>query len=460
MMKVRCRCLVGLLVGLLSLTACTDPEHDRGAGEAAALPKKLAIWLTEDGIDADAADLLAAVGVDQLVVRRGLILLSEGAPVVRLLSSPPVEGPIPTAAALEVRGLASTIDGDAADSVWAALEADFGDRPPAQLILDLPELGDDASGFVSRLAQRSGLAVVPVLTADQLDTELGREVVRAVHRCIVPAFGSQDADLRGIGVGDSRALSAKLAAISDLDVRVRVAMALRPKTSPEVDGWAEDADVLTDETVAEIKRVSTLNRSFLTRRPLIWGGRSFGVGETIAVAWVDAARLGLFLTECHRTILPEVGGWDLVSLPPVGPNLGLDREELIRYLAGEGPAPEIDVQIKRNGRNLSVRLANSSVFRSAITGFGNWVQVELESGALVATSRGTFDHVILGEVEDGEWRPNPTGGPNAVRFAETYLAPGEELETGTVRLPSSRSEVRVRWQVQVSDGSTVSGMID
>lgn len=459
-MKARSCCLALLLIGSLSLTGCADPKPVRGAGEVAPIPKRMTVWLTEDGIDGETAGRLAAVGVDQLVVRRGSILLSGGAPVVRMLSSPPVEGPIPTAVALEIRGLGSMIDEDAAESVWAALEADFGERLPTELILDCPELGDGASEFVSGLAQRSGLAVVPVLTAAQLDTEHGRAVARAAHRCIVPAFGAQDDDLRGLDEADSRPLSVKLAAVKDLDVRVRVAVALRPKTNPEVDGWGGDADVLTDETAAEIKRTSILDRSFLTKRPLTWGGRSFGSGETIAVTWVDAARLGLFLTECHRTILPEVAGWDLVSLPPVGPNLGLDREELVRYLGGEGPAPGIDVEVKRNGRNLSVGLSNPSVFRSAITGFGNWVQVELASGALVATSRGTFDHVILGEVKDGEWRPDPTGGPNAVRFAETYLAPGEELETGSIRLPSSRSKVRVRWQIQVSDGSVVSGVID
>jgi hypothetical protein len=68
--------------------------------------------------------------------------------------------------------------------------------------------------------------------------------------------------------------------------------------------------------------------------------------------------------------------------------------------------------------------------------------------------------VVLGTAEGGEWRPNPSGGPNAVRFVETYLAPGEEIETGKVRLPSSRSKVTVRWQVQVSDGSAVTGVID
>ncbi len=98
------------------------------------------------------------------------------------------------------------------------------------------------------------------------------------------------------------------------------------------------------------------------------------------------------------------------------------------------------------------------MFRSALTGVGNWLQVELASGALVAEDRGDFDRVILGRILDGRWQPRPAGGPGAVRFVENYLGPGEALETGIVRLPSSRSEIIVRWQVQLSDGSTVSGV--
>ena len=78
----------------------------------------------------------------------------------------------------------------------------------------------------------------------------------------------------------------------------------------------------------------------------------------------------------------------------------------------------------------------------------------------MASSRGGFDRVILGSMERGEWRPNPTGGPNAVRFVETYVAPGEELKTGAVRLPRTSSKVLVKWQIQLSDGSSVTGVID
>jgi hypothetical protein len=459
-MMLRSQRLGVFLTGLLVFSACSDTTRGKLTAEVAPTPRKTVVWLTGEGVDAETADELSSVGVDQLVVRRGAILLSGGAPVVQLLPSPPVDGSIPTAVELDIPHPVSKENIDAADAVWAALEIDFRDHLPSEIILDFRELGDGSSEFVSRLAAQSGLAVIPILRVSQIETELGQAVAKAAHRCIVPLFGSQGDDLRGLDDLNTQPLSVRLAALKDLGVRVRVAVSLRPRTEPAVDDWAEDIDALTDEAAAEIKRASTLDRSFLTKRPLTWGGRSFGAGQTIAVAWVDAARLGLYLTDAHRTILPEVDGWDLVSLPPPGSNLGFDREELIRYLDGEGPGPKIEVELERSGRNLTVHFGNNSVFRSAITGFGNWVQVEVASGALVATSRGSFDRVILGSMDQGRWSANPSGGPDAVRFAETYLAPGEQLKTGTIRLPSTRSQVTVRWQVQLSDGSMLSGIAE
>jgi len=448
------------LVGMVLLIGCSDHAIEHLAGDVAPTPRRLVVWLDGGGVDAETADRLADSGVDQLVVRRGLIRLSDAAPVVQLHPRPPIGGSLPVAVALELRGVASDVDEQAADAVWSALESDFGDRLPPELILDLPEVGEAAGLFVSRLARRSGLAVVPILTVSQLQTEVGRTVAQAAHRCIVPVFGAQDADLRGLDDMDTQPLAARLAAVESLGVRVRIAVALRPKTEPEVSPWAQDIDPLTDGDAAEIKRTSTLDRTFATRRPLTWGGRDFGAGQSIAVAWVDASRLGFFFRESQRVVLPEVEGWDLVSLPPAGSNLGLDRDELIGYLGGEGPDPAVDLRVNRDGRLLTVEMTNASIFRSAITGFGNWVQVELESGSLVASSRGSFDRVILGSLKSGEWRSNPTGGPDAVRFVETYLAPGESVKTGSIRLPSGRSRVVVRWQVQLSDGATLTGVVD
>lgn len=449
-----------LAAAMLFLGACSENGSERRAGDVAPTPRRMVVWLDADGVDAETAGRLAASGVDQLVVRRGAVLLSGRAPVVQMLPNPVVEGSIPTAVALEVRGLASKTDDHAADAVWSALEADFGGQLPSELILDLPDTGPSAADFVRRLAQQSGLAVVPVLSISQLQTDEGRAVAETAHRCIVPVFGSQGADLRGLDDLGTQPLKARLAAIRDLDIRIRIAVALRPRTEPEVSAWAEDVDGLTDGEVAEIKRSSALDRSFAIRRPVTWGGVAFAAGQTLAVSWVDTSKLNLYLGESQRMVLPEIGGWDLVSLPPPGNNLGLDREELIGYLAGEGPDPAVDVRVGRSGRSVTVSVVNPSPFRSAVTGFGNWVQLELERGALVTSSRGNFDRVILGSVRSGEWQPNPPGGPNAVRFVETYLAPGEELKTGTIRLPSSRSRITVRWQIQLSDGRTVGGVVD
>jgi len=439
--------------------ACSDGGSASFSGEVAPTPRRTVVWL-DDGVDVATAGLLAASGVDQLVVRRGEINLAGPAPVLQLRPAPTVEGPIPVAIALEVTGLDSGVSGEAAEAVWSALGAEFGDRLPSELILDLPVLGDEAGGFASRLAAESGLAVAPILTVEQLETEAGRRVAEAANQCIVPLFGTRNGDLRGLDEVELRPLADRLEAVRDLGVRIRVAVSLRPQTEPEVMPWGEDLNVLTDGEVADIRRGSNLDRSFEITKPVSWGGRDFGVGETLAVAWVDAAKLHLFFAESQRLVLPEIGGWDLVSLPPEGDTLGLGREELVRYLGGEGPAPEADVNVRRSGRSVTVRLVNRSPFRSAVTGFGNWIQIELASGALVARSRGGFDRVILGSTSSGQWKPSPTGGADAVRFVETYVAPGEEIVTGSVRLPSSRSRIVVRWQVQASDGSIISGVAD
>jgi len=459
-MKARASVLPVLLACVCALVGCGRDGSDRGSREVAPIPRRTVVWLTADGVDDATAAGLAAVGVDQLVVTRGTIMMSGGAPVLRLRDAPPVEGPIPTAVALEIRGLGSGITDETAAAVWTALEADFGTRLPAELILDLPELGERSHDLVAELAEESGLAVVPLLTISQVATAEGRAVVEAAHGCIVPVFGTAGTGLRGVDELGAQKLSDRLASIAELGARVRLAAALRPRTEPSVDGWAADIEPLTDEDNAEIRRSSTLDRSFLVKRAMSWAGREWTAGETVAVAWVDTAKLRSFLAESQRMVLPELAGWDLVTLPPPGSNLGLDRDELISFFEGAGPEPVVDVDLERTGHTVTVTLTNTDGFRSAITGFGNWVQVELESGSLVATSRGDFDRIILGALTNGQFQPNPAGGPNAVRFVETYLAPGETLEAGSIRLPSNRSRVVVRWQIQLSDGTAVTGVAE
>jgi hypothetical protein len=175
------------------------------------------------------------------------------------------------------------------------------------------------------------------------------------------------------------------------------------------------------------------------------------------VRWVDAARLHAALKEMHRLVLPEVAGWDLVALPPESRSLGLGRESLLRYLEGEGPAPEVEVEVKRDGRTVRVSLDNPGPFVTAVTNHGNWVQVSVEEGWLQARDRGGFDGLRLGNARGDDWREGDLDQFNGARFSEVYIGPGERLTSGSVRLPSSRSKVTVRWHLTLSDGSAVTG---
>ncbi len=199
----------------------------------------------------------------------------------------------------------------------------------------------------------------------------------------------------------------RLAALKDLGIRVRVAAALRPKTEPDVGGWAEDVDPLTDETVAEIKRTSTLDRSFLTRSPLTWGGAPSESASDhrggLGGCGADSASFSPKATapSCPRS---KAGIWFRCRRwGPTSVSIGTSSSAIS---VEEGPAPDHRCRYpaQRAGPDRS-NVVNSSVFRSAITGFGNWVQIELLAGSLVATSRGDFDRVILGSMERGEWRP-------------------------------------------------------
>jgi hypothetical protein len=94
-----------------------------------------------------------------------------------------------------------------------------------------------------------------------------------------------------------------------------------------------------------------------------------------------------------------------------------------------------------------------------VSGVGNWLEVSVVSGSLVAESRGSFDRLVLGSVEGDQWNPRYLGAPSAARYSEIYLAPGEQLNTGPVRLSSRRAQVRVRWQLLLSSGEVLTGSL-
>jgi hypothetical protein len=425
--------------------------------EVAPTPRRLVVWLGPEGLDAETAERMRAAGVDEVVVRRGSMNLAGRAPVLRFNSAPPIEGAIPVGIELEVQGVRGDLDRAAAESVWRAIDAELDGSVPAELILDMPRLTESLDEFLISLTEVSGVSVVPMLSFEQIQQEDGIRAARAARTCVVPAFGTDGADLRGVRELGPLPLWKKLEPLAGSGVRVRLAVVLTPRTEPALEGPGGDLDPLTG--FAKVSTTSTLDRTFTFETNANWSGRSWQKSDRVAVRWVDAARLNAALMEMHRLVLPEVAGWDLVAFPPEDQSLGLGRETLLRYLEGEGPAPIVEVDVQRDGRSMRVTMTNTGPFVTAVSNHGNWVQVSVEEGWIQARDRGSFDGLRLGNARGPDWSEGDLDRFNGVRFSEIYLGPDEQVSSGGVRLPSSRSKVTVSWNLTLSDGSAVTGQV-
>ncbi len=448
---------VVLSLGLLAVAACGGQSPV--ARDIPPTPRRLVVWLDDSGIDEVTAARLQRVGVDEVVMWRGSVDLSGQAPVLRIGSAGPVEGSIPLGIAVEVTGVRPDLGEAAATAVWRALEGDLRGALPAEVILDLPNLEPGLDEFVVALREVSGLSVVPVLSFTQLETDLGRRVAEASGSCVVPSFGTDGAVLRGIGERDPLPLRDKLEPIADSGVRVRIGIVIQPKTEPGLEGPGEDFDRLTENGVATVSTNSSLDRTFVFAKSVSWSGSRWSPGDAVAVRWMDASRLHAAIDESQKLLLPELGGWDLLMLPPAELELGLSRETLIRYLGGEGPEPVVEVDVRRSGRSVQVSLSNTGPFATAVTNHGNWLEVSVDEGWLTVDGRGSFERLARGTVSGGKWEQGDYERVNAARFFEVFVAPGEKVTSGTMQVSSNRSRVRVRYNLTLSDGTAVTGEV-
>jgi hypothetical protein len=446
-------------LALVGAVGCGSDVPRSGSGAVAPRPRRTVVWLDARGLDAATATRLQQAGVDELVVERGSVNLAGEVPVFRMTPAPPVAGSIPVALALRVDAVRENLGEGMASAVWRAIAAELGESTPVEIVLDLPEVSSGLADFVRALSNIAGVPVVPLLTPQQLREP---EAVRAVSKarsCVVPIAGTGHPSLRGVAELPTLSIVEKLNPLASIGVRVRLAVGLHPITVPVLSEWGDDINPLTEPENATVSTSSMLDRTFEINRPLEWSGRRWSAGEEAAVRWLDASRLNTSLAEAGRLLLPELAGWDLVPLPPEAGSLGLSREALIRYLEGEGPDPEVKVSFETSGSQISVSLENPGPFGSAVSGVGNWLEVSVVSGSLVAESRGSFDRLVLGSVEGDQWNPRYLGAPSAARYSEIYLAPGEQLNTGPVRLSSRRAQVRVRWQLLLSSGEVLTGSL-
>ena len=442
---------------VLAAAACGDVGRPAAAPGPASAPRRAVVWLTGEGLDEITAAELARVGIDEVVVRRGAIDLAGDAPVLRFNPGPPVAGGLPVGWLLAVEGAREGLSAGAATAVWRAVMAEASVTPPAEILLDLPQLPPGMADFVARLAAAAEVPLVPVLSVGQLETDEGPRVAAAAGRCMVPAYGTGHPDLRGAGEGGTVPLARKLEPLAGLEISVRIGIAMAPVTRPPLGRWGDDLGPLTEPENAEVRTSSELDRTFVVRRPLDWSGRSWAAGEAPAIRWWDVSRLHASLAEIDRVTLPEIAGWDLVPLPTAGARLGVSEEALVAYLGGDGPAPELQVEVARSGSTVRVSVSNPGPFASAVSGVGNWLEVAASQGSVVVSDRGSFDSIELGTRRGGEWKPLVREVADAVRFCENHVGPGEQLTTGSVRLTAPRAQVRVRWHVLLSSGQEAAG---
>jgi hypothetical protein len=431
----------------------TAPVADRVAEQPRQL-REFVVW-SEQAVDEEMAIRLAGIGVDRVVVRRGLIDLRSGSPVLRMSAAPSVAGDLDIGHWYYVTAGNRELNEESGALVWHSIASSL-DRLPSEVLIEFASVPRGADGFIRRLADQSGLPVILVIPGPQLGADAVRKASLAAHAVVVPAAGTSDADLRGLGEDRSVPLDERLAVLGRDGVPIRAAIGLRPTTVPSLDEWGEDLNLLTETGLGEISTVTDLDRKFSVRRSLDWSGLELRAGDAVEARWMDAARLSDAIQEIDRLSVPEVLGWDLIPFPlDDQAALGISSEAVFSYFEGYGPAPDLDVEVRRSGRTLRVTLTNRGPFVSAVSAFGNMVEVRIGSGQLVATDRGEFDRVALGTLKGGAWESAVGGDVNAVRFLEHYIGPGESIVSGAVRLPSWRTPYTVQWRVVLSTGEEI-----
>lgn len=442
---------VGAVLLIVLASACGGSQLSSGVVNRK-VGRTLALWVRSD-FKRDDAERLRNVGFNQIVVYRGMIDISVGAPVLRLVTGPDLGPGFIQTPVLGLKMGGRQPKAQDAELVWGALKGAWGSNS-AGIILDIREAPEGLGNFCKKLKEVSGVPVVPLLSLDQLSQKEARRVAIEAGEIVLPLYGSAGPGFRSSPRRRTLSLRKALEPIAASKVRVRVGIGLEPLMDPEFNSWGGDPDLLING-LAELVEPKHLDRAFVFRDVCSWGGRKWARGDRLEARWMDASRLARAFRESDRLILPEVSGWDLFGFPPQGKVMGLSRQALLAFMVGRGPNPEISVVPERRGKSMIIRVINQSPFASAVSRQGHWLEVSIPKGSLVVRSRGSFDAVVLGSRRSGKWTPGMSDGVDAVRFFEDYIGPGEELKTGTILLPSTHTQVQTDLRFLLSDGHEI-----
>ncbi len=456
-MSMKTRWLAGIsLAAVLALAGC-NRERPAQVRQPQQPERRCTVWLRGAELPGEAFGELARLGVDEVVLDAGSADLGAGVPVMRAEAHPGgIPAGIPFGALVHLVRPPHKGIGGLARPVWAGLKGAWPEIVHAhELLLDLARIPAGASEFVAGLSRAAHVPVIPVLSQRQAASEPGQQLAKAAGGCVVLLAGNLASFRPGLK-SENTAFAEQLAPLSGIGVRPRAAIVLTPAVSPDPGVWPDDVEPLSHPAAAGLSTPQDFDWGFRLKRSMTWSGKTWKRGDTIEASWIDASQLNADLHELTNMALPAIGGWDLVGVPSKEVAMGIGLNTLKAYLKGEGPEPEIAVNADRSGRRVRVTLTNPTPFCSTLSSFGNWVEIAVTRGSLTASRKGSFDRLALGRRQDGTWQM-VSGGANAVRFFDAYVAPGEDVRSGWVLLPSRRAAVTVRWHVLLSTGETLSG---
>jgi len=414
--------------------------------------RNLALWVNSD-FGVEEAERVQNMGVNELVVYRGLVDMRAGTPVLKMIRPPDSGDVLPTVPFLGLQVGNAVLGKKEAEFLSRVLQSSL-DGGGEKLILDLRELPEGISDFIAYLKEISERRVIPLLSRQQLSEKEGLATAVAAGEIVLPLYGSAGPGFRGMNGQRNLSLKKNLASLRSSGIRIRVGIGLKPLSEPRFPGWGGSLNQLSEDLAKSVPATG-LDRAFVFRKSCLWGRKKWKAGDRIELRWMDSARLSQAFNESNALILPEISGWDLFGFPPAGQTAGLSRAGLLAYMAGRGPAPEISIKVEKSGPYVTVHLINRGPFISAFSKSGNWMEFSIPRGSLVVRNKGSFDSVVLGSFRSGSWKRGIADGVDAIRFYEDFIGNREELTTGKIILPSSRTKYRVKSRILLSDGQEI-----
>lgn len=438
--RARCGLIIVVLLGAFGATGAARELEQR-------------VWV-HGPVDASIVTALRAGGITGAVVEVGRGAIGDGTAAFTLQSFADMAplAPMTISIAVDVTGKGDA-SGDAA-AFWTQLQPAAKLLPSqGSLILAARTLWPGLPRFATELAAASHVRVEVMAPAEQLAKALPPEGwpglgVVAVALGTPPAAGfpatTTDDDLAAIDALDA------------LGIEYRVAVVVQPLLRPEPGDDPVDLMPLASPSRAAFRR-GDHSDFFELRGALSWGGRMLSGGTRVEVEATNAARYNRDLGFLLRPVREGLTGWDVVSLPPPAPAVGMSRQAFLGYLRGNGPYPTAQLQIRwlSTGR-LEVALRNPSPFSGTFATTSNWVEVRFSGNEVLDAQLGDFAGLEYGVSGARGWRRvNAAREANAVRLHYTYLGPDAMISGATLSFVSRLRSVQARWAVVPGDGTVV-----